>query len=234
MEAKGKLLAKLAEISAFPLVLGTKALDEAVITISSLAPSFGAVNLEAMNETSSMEIKRRLTEAADLPVYHDTQDGLPVLSLAALMNSLKVVEKKMAEIKMILVSSENEALPLVDFFRLAGASDIGVCDRAGAIHKGRPGATNWVKEELAQKTNPRQRKGNLAKILAGSDVLVILSQNIPLVKDLASAMASRPVILNLTDQKADFGQAAVTAGTSPNQANPLNSSLVFPGILRGY
>ncbi|MDR2301625.1 MAG: NAD-dependent malic enzyme [Deltaproteobacteria bacterium] len=233
VEEKGKLLSKLADISAFPLVLGTKALDDAVTTIASLAPSFGVVNLEAMNESTSMEIKLRLAEFDELPVYHDTQDGLPVLSLAALLNSIKVLGKKMSDIKMVLVSGEIEALPMVEFFRLAGAADIVVCDRFGAIHKGRPGATNWVKEELAQKTNPRQVKGNLAKIVSGADVLVILSPNVSLAKDLASTMANEPIIFNLTDQKVDYGQAAITAGVGPNQANRLNSCLVFPGILRG-
>ncbi|MDR2388111.1 MAG: NAD-dependent malic enzyme [Deltaproteobacteria bacterium] len=233
VEEKGRLLSKLADISAFPLVLGTKALDDAVTTITSLAPSFGVVNLEAMNENTSLEIRLRLAEFDELPVYQDTQDGLPVLSLAALLNSIKVLGKKMSDIKMVLVSNEIEALPMVDFFRLAGASDIVVCDRSGAIHKGRPGATNWIKEELAQKTNPRLVKGNLAKIIGGADVLVILSPNITLIKDLAGSMAGDPIIFNLTDQKVDFGQAAISAGLGPNQVNELSSCLVFPGILRG-
>ncbi|MDR0620470.1 MAG: NAD-dependent malic enzyme [Deltaproteobacteria bacterium] len=233
VEEKGRLLTKMAEISAFPLVLGTKALEDAVTTIASLAPSFGAVNLEAMNEVTSLEIKLRLAEFGELPIYHDTQDGLPVLGLAALLNALKVLGKKMADAKIILVSGETEALPMVDFFRLAGASDIVVCDRSGAIHKGRPGATNWVKEELAQKTNPRQLRGNLSKIIGGADALVILSPSVPLIKDLAATMAADPIIFNLTDQKADYGQAAITAGVGPDQANRLNSCLVFPGILRG-
>jgi malate dehydrogenase (oxaloacetate-decarboxylating) len=233
VEEKGRLLAKLAQISAFPLVLGTKALDEAVTTIISLAPSFGAINLEAMNESSSMEIKRRLLEYDELPVFHDTQDGTPVLGLAALLNALKVVDKKMAEVKMILVSNELEALPVVDFFRLAGAADMVVCDRLGAIHKGRPGVTNWIKEELAQKTNQNQLKGNLSKIISGADVLVILSPNINLIKDLAGSMAPSPVIFNLTDQKVNFGQAAVVAGANGNTPNQLSSSLVFPGVLKG-
>ncbi|MDR2368687.1 MAG: NAD-dependent malic enzyme [Deltaproteobacteria bacterium] len=233
VEEKGRLLSKLADISAFPLVLDTKSLDDAVTAIISLAPSFGVVNLEAMNENASMEIKRRLAEFDELPVYHDTQDGLPILGLAALLNALRVLGKKMADVRMVLVAGETEALPMVDFFRLAGAADIVVCDRSGAIHKGRPGATNWVKEELAQKTNPRQLRGNLGKVVAGADVLVILSQNAPLGKDLAGPMASDAIIFNLTDQKADFGQAAITAGLGPNQPNQLSPCLVFPGVIRG-
>jgi malate dehydrogenase (oxaloacetate-decarboxylating) len=122
---------------------------------------------------------------------------------------------------------------MVDFFRLAGAADIVVCDRSGAIHKGRPGATNWIKEELAQKTNPRQLKGNLSKIIGGADVLVLLSPCVTLFKDLAGPMAADSIILNLTEQNVDFGEAAITAGTALNQANQLSSCLVFPGILRG-
>ncbi|MDR1110133.1 MAG: NAD-dependent malic enzyme [Deltaproteobacteria bacterium] len=233
VEEKGRLLAKLAEISAIPLVLDSRALDDAVTTITTLSPSFGAVNLEAMTEQASMEIKRRLSELDELPVFHDTQDGLPVLCLAALLNALKVVGKKMGGIRLVIASNENEALPMVDFLRLAGAADIVVCDRSGAIHRGRPGATNWIKEELAQKTNPRQAKGSLAKVLPGSDVLVILSQGGPPVRDLAGPMSPPAVIFNLTGQNVDYGQAAIVADPRAGQANQLSSCLVFPGLLKG-
>ncbi|MDR0354621.1 MAG: NAD-dependent malic enzyme [Deltaproteobacteria bacterium] len=234
VEQKSRVMRRLADITAFPLVLNSKNVDDAVRTIASIAPSFGVVNLEAMTEAASLEIKRRLNEIEELPIFHDVQDGLPILCLAAILNALKVVGKKMANIKLVIAGTETEGLPVVDFFRLAGAADIVVCDRTGAIHRGRPGATNWIKEELAQKTNPRQVKGSLTKALTGADALILLSAGNPPGKDILASMAPEPIVLNLSEcRNIDFGPAAVLADKNEDGPNRLNSCLVFPGLLRG-
>ncbi|MDR1297390.1 MAG: NAD-dependent malic enzyme [Deltaproteobacteria bacterium] len=234
VEGKARLMGRLADIAAFPLVVDARTADDVVRTVSALAHSFGAVSLEAMSEATSLEIKRRIQDLGELPVFHDTQDGLPVLCLAAVLNALKVVGKKMAEIRLVIAGTEAEGLPVVDFFRLAGAADIVVCDRTGAIHRGRPGVTNWIKEELALKTNPRQVKGSLTKSLAGADVLILVSQAGPPGREVVAPMAEGAVVLNLTDQKgADFEQAAVLADTGRERPGRLTGSLVFPGLIRG-
>jgi malate dehydrogenase (oxaloacetate-decarboxylating) len=234
VERKARLMERLAGVIALPLALETRAADEAARAISVLSPSFGAVNLEAMGEASSAGIRRRITEAGGVPVFHDAQDGLPILCLAAALNALQVVGKKMADIRMVVAGTETEALAMVDFFRLAGAADVVVCDRTGAIHRGRAGVTNWVKEELALKTNPRQVKGSLSKTLAGADLLIVLSLPGAPPKDLFSSMAPRAVVLNLSDcQLPDPGGDAVVADSGGDGPNELTGSLVFPGLLRG-
>jgi malate dehydrogenase (oxaloacetate-decarboxylating) len=156
------------------------------------------------------------------------------MCFAAILNILKVVEKKMNAIKLVIVSGESEGLSLVDFLRLVGVSDIIVCDKAGAIHRGRPGHTNWIKEELALKTNPRQAKGPLAKVISGADVLIVLNSLTPLGKDLVPAMAPNAVVFNLTDTPSEiFSSAAILATTSSELHNQLSLCLVFPGLFRG-
>ncbi|MDR1486637.1 MAG: hypothetical protein LBT62_01390 [Deltaproteobacteria bacterium] len=234
VEQKARLLNQTAQINTLPLVLDSQSLEDTVRTVKSLALSLGAINLEAVNETASMEIKRRLEEIEEVPVLHDNLDALPVLCLAALLNALKVVNKKMNAVKIVLASPESEALSMVDFFRLAGVTDIIVCDKTGAIHPSRPGHTNWVKEELALKTNPRQIKGPLAKVAVDSDVLIVISSAVPINKDLVSTMAPQAIIFNLTETTKDnFFGAAVTAGKSDLNSNLLSPYLVVPGLLRG-
>jgi malate dehydrogenase (oxaloacetate-decarboxylating) len=234
VEQKSRLLFHSAQINAYPLVIDSPGVDDMVRTIMALSSCLGAVNLEAVNEVSSMEIKRRLSEIDQVPVFQDTLDALPVLCLAALLNALKVVGKKMSTTKIVIVSGENEGLSMVDFFRLAGATDIIVCDKAGAIHRGRPGHTNWVKEELALKTNPRQLKGPLAKVTAGADVLIVLTPVASLTKDLVASMAPKAIVFDLTDNQSDnFLKATVTATCRADLNNQLSLCLVFPGLLRG-
>ncbi|MDR3205442.1 MAG: NAD-dependent malic enzyme [Deltaproteobacteria bacterium] len=234
IERKGKLLTKLAQITPIPLILANKSPEEAVSALSALRLSFGAVNLVGMNEATAMEVKRRLTENVDTPVFLDNQDGLPILCLAALLNAAVVVNKKVSELKLVILGDENEALPIVDFLHLTGLIEILVVDRSGIIHVGRPGPTNWIKEELAQKTNPSQVKGPLSKALNQADVLIALSNILSVTKDLIAQMAAEPIVFDLADLNLERlekkGVFAAVKGPGPNL---LSSALVFPGLLRG-
>ncbi|MDR2353508.1 MAG: NAD-dependent malic enzyme, partial [Deltaproteobacteria bacterium] len=168
VEKKAIIYQKLAGIEAVPIVLESRSLDEILRVITVLAPSFGAINLEAISENRCLQIKNRLLLDSDLPVFQDNLDGIPIVCLAALRNALKLVQKNIEEVKIVLSGSEGESMPMVEFLTAAGFQDIIVCDRNGTIHKGRHGPTNWVKEKIAQQTNPRQVKGGPAKALIGA------------------------------------------------------------------
>jgi malate dehydrogenase (oxaloacetate-decarboxylating) len=240
VEKKAQIFKSLAQIEAFPLVLDSKNVDEIVRTVTILAPSVGAINLEAINESRCLSIRNRLMEENDLPVFQDNLDGAPIVCLAALLNSLKLVGKNIKDAKIVLSGTEAEGMPMTEFLSAAGAEDIIVCDRSGTIHKGRSGPTNWVKERLAKNTNPRQVKGSPAKALLGADVFICLSGPPVLTKELLSSMSLDPILFYLTDctpdlfarPTPDFGRPII-ATTCPVLPNQLTNCLVFPGIIRG-
>jgi malate dehydrogenase (oxaloacetate-decarboxylating) len=240
VEKKALIYKKLAGIEAFPLVLDSKNIDEIVRVVTVLAPSFGAINLEGILESRSLEIKTKLMEENDLPVFQDAMDGIPIVCLAALQNSLKLAEKSLQAAKIVLSGTEAESMPLVEFLTEAGAEDIIVCDRSGTIHKRRAGPTNWVKERLAQNTNPRQVKGGPAKALVGADVFISLSGPPVLTHELLSSMSAHPILFYLTDCTPDLfsrpepaSGTPIIATTCPVLPNHLTNCLVFPGIFRG-
>jgi malate dehydrogenase (oxaloacetate-decarboxylating) len=240
VESKALIYKKLADIEAFPLVLASQNIDEIVRTVTILAPSVGAINLEGISESRCLEIKNRLMEQNDLPVFQDNMDAIPIVCLAALLNALKLVKKSIGEVSIVISGSDAEATPIVEFLAEAGAVDIIVCDRAGAIHRGRPGYTNWVMEELAQKTNPRQVKGDHAQALIGADVYLSLSGPPVLNAELISTMNPHAILFYLSDctpelfSRRDFhDKPTVVATTCPALPNQLTNCLVFPGLLRG-
>lgn len=234
VEAKCRLIKSLAHIEALPLSMANGPVEGIVRLLTALTPSMGAANLEAMSESVSMNVKRRVAEAGELPVYQDRLDGLPVICLAALQNAFKVAGKRIAESRLVISGGEADSLALANFLRLAGAADIVVCDRLGAIHKGRPGPTNWFKEELAARTNPRQAKGSLSKVAAGADALLILAPAQGSGKDWPPALAEPSIILDFSDGgQENLARAAIHGSASPDKPNLLSPSLAFPGILKG-
>jgi malate dehydrogenase (oxaloacetate-decarboxylating) len=240
VEKKSAILRKLAGIEAYPLAIDSRGAEETVRIISALSPSFGAVNVEAVAEPGGLDVSHRLAEECDLPVFQDGADGIPVVCLAALINSLRLAGKRLETVRIVLSGTEADAMPVAEFLSAAGAGDIIACDRSGAIHRRRPGPTNWVKERLAQRTNPRQVKGGPAKALNGADVFVSLSGPPVLTRELLSSMARDPVLFYLTDCTPDlFSRPESDAGipiiatTCPVLPNQLTPCLVFPGLLRG-
>ncbi|MDR2442169.1 MAG: hypothetical protein LBE31_01445 [Deltaproteobacteria bacterium] len=233
VEAKCRLINKMSDLTAMPLAINSSGADETIRLIDALSPSLGAVNLEAFGDAGALIIKRRVSEAGEIPIYLDSLDGLPVICLAALHNALKVVEKKMTEVRIVIAGGAITGLALVDFLRLAGASDVVVCDRLGAIHRGRSGPTNWVKEELASKTNPRQVKGSLPKVTSGSDVLILLSDASP-PKEITQAMAPKAIILNFSSATSNsLGGPLIYASVKDVSFNLLTPALIFSGLLKG-
>ncbi|MDR1082000.1 MAG: NAD-dependent malic enzyme [Deltaproteobacteria bacterium] len=240
VEKKSAIFRKLAGIEAFPLAIDARNIEETVRVVSALSPSFGAVNLEAVSEPRCLDIKNRLASECDLPVFQDGSDGIPIVCLAALVNSLKLVEKQMESVRIVLSGTEADGMPVAEFLSAAGAGDIIVCDRSGTIHRRRPGPTNWVKERLAKNTNPRQVKGGPAKALSGADVFISLSGPPVLTRELLSSMARNAILFYLTDCTPDLfsrpetdSGTPVIATTCPVLPNQLTACLVFPGLLRG-
>ncbi|MDR2340264.1 MAG: NAD-dependent malic enzyme, partial [Deltaproteobacteria bacterium] len=240
VESKSEVFRRLAGIEALPLVLASGSADGIVRAAAMLSPSVGAINLEGISEGRCLEIRERLQAQSDLPVFQDNLDAIPIVCLAALLNALRLVGKPIGEVTIVISGTDLEATPMVEFLAEAGASDIIVCDRAGAIHRGRPGPTSWVMESLAQRTNPRQLRGGPAKALAGADVFISLSGPPVLDPGLLASMGPRAILLYLTDCAPEFfaqagnpGNQALTATTCPALPNHLTNCLVFPGLLRG-
>ncbi|MDR1313814.1 MAG: NAD-dependent malic enzyme [Deltaproteobacteria bacterium] len=240
VEKKSAIFRKLAGIEAFPLAIDSRNIEETVRVVTALSPSFGAVNIEAVSEPRCLDIKNRLASECELPVFQDASDGIPVVCLAALLNSLKLVGKSIDNVRIVLSGTEADGMPVSEFLSAAGAGDIIVCDRSGAIHKRRPGPTNWVKERLAKNTNPRQIKGSPAKALSGADVFISLSGPPVLTRELLSTMARNAILFYLTDCTPDLfarpetdSGTPVIATTCPVLPNQLTACLVFPGLLRG-
>jgi malate dehydrogenase (oxaloacetate-decarboxylating) len=198
------------------------------------------VNIEAVSEPRCLDIKNRLASECDLPVFQDGSDGIPIVCLAALLNSLKLVGKQIENVRIVLSGTEADGMPVAEFLSVAGAGDIIVCDRSGTIHKRRSGPTNWVKERLAKNTNPRQVKGSPAKALNGADVFISLSGPPVLNRELLLSMARNAILFYLTDCTPDLfsrpetdSGTPIIATTCPVLPNQLTACLVFPGLLRG-
>jgi malate dehydrogenase (oxaloacetate-decarboxylating) len=239
MEGKCLLFKKFAGIDAVPIVLATQDVDEIVATVAAIAPSFGGINLEDFSAPRCFEIERRLKQELGIPVMHDDQHGTAIVILAGLTNALKVVGKKLANVKIVLSGAGAAGTAFVHLARLAGARHISMVDRGGLIYFGRPGLST-EKVALAKVTNKSHDQGSLADALVGADVFVGLSSAGIVSEDMIRAMAEEPIVFALANPIPEImpnlakeaGTAVVATGRSdfPNQ---LNNALAFPGIFRG-
>ncbi|MBR0096026.1 MAG: NAD-dependent malic enzyme, partial [Synergistaceae bacterium] len=177
MEGKCVLFKAFGGVDAFPLCVKTKDVDEFVNTVYNISGSFGGINLEDIAAPRCFEIERKLKERCDIPIFHDDQHGTAVITLAGLINALKVVNKKMDEIKVAVSGAGAAAIAISKLLISAGVKDITLCDRTGAIYKGREKGMNWIKNEMAEmpEVNPRGIKGSLADAMKGADVFIGVS-----------------------------------------------------------
>jgi malate dehydrogenase (oxaloacetate-decarboxylating) len=240
MEGKSVLFKRFADIDSFPLALRTKDVDKIVETVSLLTPGLGGVNLEDISAPRCFEIERRLQDACDIPVFHDDQHGTAVISLAGLLNALKIVEKKLSEVKIVFNGAGAAGTAICKFLAAAGAKNVILCDRNGAIYKGRPEGMNPSKEELAATTNPAGEKGRLADVLRGADVFMGVSAPNTVSEDMARSMAAKSIIFAMANptpeifpEEAKAAGAAVIATGRSDFPNQVNNCLGFPGIFRG-
>ena len=240
MEGKCVLFKAFGGVDAIPLCVRSHDVDEIVNTVALLAGSFGGVNLEDIAAPRCFEIERKLKERCDIPIFHDDQHGTAVITLAGLTNALKVVGKKLEDVKIVLNGAGAAAIAITKLLLSAGAGDVTLCDRKGAIYVGRAEGMNPVKEEIAQATNPARRAGSLADVLAGADVFIGVSAPGAVTTDMVKTMAKDAVIFacanptpEIFPDDAKAGGAAVVATGRSDYPNQINNVLAFPGIFRG-
>ena len=240
MEGKCVLFKAFGDVDAIPLCVRTHDVDEIVRTVSLLAGSFGGINLEDIAAPRCFEIEKKLKECCDIPIFHDDQHGTAVITLAGLMNALKVVGKKIEDVKIVTSGAGAAGIAIIKLLMAMGLKNVIMTDRKGAIYEGREGL-NPVKEEMAKITNFNREAGTLADVIKGADVFIGVSAPGTLTQDMVRSMAKDPIIIfacaNPTpeifpDEAKAAGAAVVSTGRSdfPNQ---INNVLCFPGIFRG-
>jgi malate dehydrogenase (oxaloacetate-decarboxylating) len=239
MEGKSVLFKRFAGIDSFPLAIRTHDVDKIVETVALLTAGLGGINLEDISAPRCFEIERRLQEACDIPVFHDDQHGTAVISFAALVNALKIVDKKLSDIKIVLNGAGAAGSAICKFLLSAGASNIVMCDLNGVIYKGRPGM-NPSEEELAAISNLEGKKGLLADVIRGADVFMGVSGPGTVTGDMVRSMNKNAIVFAMAnptpeifpDEAREAGAAVIATGRSdfPNQ---VNNCLGFPGIFRG-
>ncbi|WP_417050860.1 NAD(P)-dependent malic enzyme [Dysosmobacter welbionis] len=240
MEGKCVLFKAFGGVDAVPLCVRSHDVDEIVNTVALLAGSFGGVNLEDIAAPRCFEIERKLKERCDIPIFHDDQHGTAVITLAGLTNALKVVGKKLEDVRIVINGAGAAAISITKLLLSAGAGDVTLCDRRGAIYTGRADGMNWIKEEIAQVTNPKKRTGSLADVLAGADVFIGVSAPGAVTTDMVKTMNKDAIIFacaNPTpeifpDDARAVGAAVVATGRSDYPTH-INHVLAFPGIFRG-
>ena len=239
MEGKCVLFKAFGDVDAIPLCIRTHDVDEIVRTVSLLAGSFGGINLEDIAAPRCFEIEKKLKECCDIPIFHDDQHGTAVITLAGLMNALKVVGKKIEDVKIVTSGAGAAGIAIIRLLMAMGLKNVIMTDRKGAIYEGREGL-NPVKKEMAAITNFGHEAGTLADVIKGADVFIGVSAPGTLTQDMVRSMAKDPIIFacaNPTpeifpDEAKAAGAAVVSTGRSdfPNQ---INNVLCFPGIFRG-
>jgi malate dehydrogenase (oxaloacetate-decarboxylating) len=238
MEGKALLFKEFAGVDAFPLCLATKDPDGIVAFVTAVAPTFGAINLEDISAPRCFEIERRLRAALQIPVFHDDQHGTAIVLLAALMNALRVVDKRAEEVKVVVVGAGAAGVACTEIMLAHGVRNIIVCDVEGALDVGRPGL-DPVRQALAARTNPNGERGMANDLLVGADVLVGVSGPGAVSKAAVLSMAANPVVFAMANPEPevrveDVGDAvAIMATGRSDYPNQINNVLAFPGVFRG-
>ncbi len=239
MEGKCLLFKEFGGVDAIPLCIRSKDVDEIVNTVALLAGSFGGINLEDISAPRCFEIERKLKERCDIPVFHDDQHGTAVIMLAGLINALKVVGKRLEDVKIVTSGAGAAGIAIIKLLVSAGAGNVVMTDRTGAIYNGRPGL-NPAKQEIAEITNPARESGSLADAIKGADVFIGVSAPGVLTAQMVQSMAKDAIVFacaNPTpeifpDEAKRAGAAVVSTGRS-DYPNQINNVLAFPGIFRG-
>ena len=239
MEGKCVLFKAFGDVDAFPLCVRSKDVDEIVQTVKLLAGSFGGVNLEDISAPRCFEIEKRLQECCDIPIFHDDQHGTAVITLAGLINALKLVKKDIHDIKIVTSGAGAAGIAIIKLLISMGLEHVVMTDRQGAIYEGREGL-NPIKQEMAKITNQAHEKGTLADVIKGADVFIGVSAPGTLTKEMVATMAKDPIIFacaNPTQEifpdEAKAGGAAVVSTGRSDFPNQVNNVLAFPGIFRG-
>ena len=239
MEGKCVLFKKFADVDAFPLVLDTKDTNEIVETVKRIAPSFGGVNLEDISAPRCFEIEKRLIEELDIPVFHDDQHGTAVVVLAGLINALKIVNKKLEDLKIVINGSGSAGIAIGKLLLHSGVKNLVMCNINGAIYRGMDYENSSI-EEIANITNPNNEKGNLSNVIKGADVFIGVSVGNIVSKDMIKSMNKDAIVFAMANPEPEInpnyakeaGARIVGTGRS-DYPNQINNVLAFPGIFRG-
>lgn len=240
MEGKCVLFKSFGGVDAFPLCIRSKDVDEIVNTITLISGSFGGINLEDISAPRCFEIEKKLKERCDIPVFHDDQHGTAVVTLAGLINALKLVKKRAEDIRVTVNGAGAAAIAITKLLFRYGVGDIILCDRAGAIYKGRAENMNPVKEEIAEITNRSGKRGKLEDVIKQADVFIGVSAPDVLTKEMAETMAENAVVFacanpvpEINPETAKAAGVRVVATGRSDYPNQINNVLAFPGIFRG-
>ena len=239
MEGKCALFKAFGGVDAIPICVRSKDVDEIVRTVSLISGSFGGINLEDISAPRCFEIERRLKEICDIPVFHDDQHGTAVVTLAAMLNALKLVGKNIEDVKVVTSGAGAAGIAIIKLLISMGLKNVIMCDRSGTIYEGREGL-NPQKEEIARVTNREMLKGSLADAMKGADVFIGISAPGTVTKDMVRSMNKDPIIFpranpdpEITPEDAKAAGAAIVGTGRSDYPNQINNVLAFPGIFRG-
>lgn len=240
MEGKAVLFKSFAGVDGFPICLNTDSVDEIVNTVKLLEPTFGGVNLEDIAAPYCFEVEERLKAETNIPIFHDDQHGTAIVTLAGLVNALKLTGKAMEEVKVVVNGAGAAGIAIIKLLDRFGVKDIIMCDSKGAVYEGRPNGMNGMKEQIAKFTNREKKAGSLADVIEGTDVFIGVSVAGALTQDMIRSMNENPIIFAMAnpnpeimpDEAKAAGAKVIGTGRSdvPNQ---VNNVLAFPGIFRG-
>ncbi|WP_449621466.1 NAD(P)-dependent malic enzyme [Robertmurraya sp. Marseille-Q9965] len=240
MEGKAVLFKSFAGVDAFPICLNTTDVEKIIETVKLLEPTFGGVNLEDIAAPKCFEIEERLKKETSIPIFHDDQHGTAIVTVAGLVNALKIVGKKMTEIKVVASGAGAAGIAIIKLLYNYGVRDIIMCDTKGAIYEGRSFGMNAIKDEVAKFTNLNNEEGSLADVIKNADVFIGVSAEGALTKEMIQTMNTDPIIFAMANPNPEImpeeaksaGAKVVGTGRSdfPNQ---VNNVLAFPGIFRG-
>lgn len=240
MEGKCVLFQNFGNVDAFPLCIRSKDTEEIVNTIALISGSFGGINLEDISAPRCFEIEKKLKECCDIPVFHDDQHGTAIVTLAGLINALKLVKKSPKTVRVVVNGAGAAAVAITKLLFKFGIQNITLCDRTGAIYKGRTEGMNSVKEEIAEITNQTGQKGVLKDIISHADIFIGVSAPGVLTEEMIASMSENAIIFACAnpvpevypEQALRAGARVVATGRS-DYPNQINNVLAFPGIFRG-
>jgi malate dehydrogenase (oxaloacetate-decarboxylating) len=241
MEGKSVLFKVLGGINAFPLCINTKDKEEIIRFVKIIQPAFGAVNIEDIESPKVLEIVERLRKDLSIPVFHDDQHGTAIITLAGLINALKLLQKRIDSIRVVIAGAGSAGYGIFRILQEAGCKNIVVTDSIGAIYENRvKGIDNPYKKEIAEKTNPMKLSGSITDVLKGADVFIGVSGKGQLInKDIIQSMNNDPIVFALSNPDPEIlpsdalkGGARIVATGRSDYANQVNNAVVFPSILR--
>jgi malate dehydrogenase (oxaloacetate-decarboxylating) len=240
MEGKAALFKSFAGVDAFPICLNTQDVEQIIQTVKLLEPTFGGINLEDIAAPNCFIIEERLKRETNIPIFHDDQHGTAIVTLAGLVNALKIVNKNMADIKVVLNGAGAAGIAILKLLYRFGVRQIIMCDTKGSIYEGRPNGMNSVKNEVAKYTNKDKIQGSLKEVLEGADVFIGVSVKGAVTQEMVRSMNENPIIFAMANPDPEImpedakeaGALVIGTGRS-DYPNQVNNVLAFPGIFRG-